>query len=61
MWRITGVIESYGPGEILLALVAGVGTFFGGVQFIVAFGAGVAVTGLARKLDTYGLRAPDRS
>lgn len=54
MWRITGIIESYGIGESLLALVAGVGTYFGGVQFILAFGAGVAVTSLARWLDSYG-------
>jgi hypothetical protein len=59
MWRITGIIESYGAGEILLALVAGVGTFLGGEQFILAFTAGVLVTGLARKLDTYGVRARD--
>jgi hypothetical protein len=55
MWRITGIIESYAPGEILLALVAGVGTFLGGVQFIVAFVVGVSVAGLARKLDSFGL------
>lgn len=59
MWKITGIIESYGAGEILLALVAGVGTFFGGAQFTLAFSAGVGVAVLARKLDTFGVRELD--
>ena len=49
------LIESYAPGEILLALAAGIGTYFGGIEFVIAFIAGVLVAGLARRIDTFGL------
>lgn len=50
------LIESYGLGEILLAVVAAVGTYFGGTQFVLAFAAGVVVAMIARSIDTYDVR-----
>jgi hypothetical protein len=50
MWRI---FETYAPGDILLGLVGGLGTFFFGLKFGAAFTLGVAVVCVARFLDTY--------
>jgi hypothetical protein len=50
------LIESYGLGEIITAIVAGVGTFTLGDKFALAFGAGVVISALARKIDYYGIR-----
>lgn len=46
----------YGPGEILVAVVGGVGTVIGGPMFALAFIVAVATVGMGRLLDGYGVR-----
>lgn len=53
------LFERYPPGLVPVLLVAGVGTFFGGLPFALPFVIGLAVLALADYLNNYGLESDD--
>lgn len=50
---------TYAPSQLLLVVVAGVGTFAGGLQFVAVFLVALAVYRLGDLLDNYGLGKHD--
>lgn len=53
------LFEFYSPGVVLVCIIAGVGTYMGGVAFAIPFVVGVAALALADYLDNYGLESED--
>lgn len=45
---------SYAPSQLLMVVIAGIGTFLGGLQFVVMFLVAVALIRLGSYLDNYG-------
>lgn len=49
------LFERYAPSDLIWCVVAGVGTFIGGLTFIGLFVAGWGLANLGHFLDTYGV------
>lgn len=45
---------SYAPSQLLMVVIAGIGTFLGGLHFVVMFLVAVALIRLGSYLDNYG-------
>lgn len=45
---------TYAPSQLLMVVIAGIGTFIGGLKFVVMFCVAVALIHLGSYLDHYG-------